>query len=273
MILQGGKRGYNFSEAQVVSRPQGGHNVTLTINSSFQNIVEEELKEQVIDTGSESGTVVAINPNTGEILAMANYPDFNPNKRTRVDIPHLPNRAVQHAYEPGSTFKLVTAAAAFEAGVVDPEQEFDCTGGSIKIGRRTIRDHKPFYVISFRKVIENSSNVGTIKAAELLGEYPLWEMGRKFGYGSRTGIDLPAESRGIFRNVSSWSKNSYGSIAIGQEVSANPTRILMNVTAVANGGYLVKPYVVSKVVDSEGIVVYEASQEKPDSFPSLRTPF
>lgn len=266
VVIQGGKRGYNFSEGQMVSKPLGGHDVTLTINSSFQNIVEEELKEQVLSTGSVSGTVVAINPETGEILAMANYPDFNPNRRVRADIPNLSNRAVQHAYEPGSTFKLVTAAAAFEAGVVHPEDMFDCQGGSITIGRRTIKDHKPFFTMSFRKIIENSSNVGTIKVAALLGEQPLWRMAKKFGYGTRTGIDLPAENRGILRDVSSWSANSYGSIAIGQEVSANPTRILMNVTAVANGGHLVKPYVVSRVTDLAGNVVYQAKQEKTRLF-------
>ena len=266
VVIQGGKRGYNFSEGQMVQEPLGGHDLRLTINSRFQNIVEEELKRQVIDTESVSGTVVAIDPFSGEILAMANYPDYNPNHITRADTPYLANRAVQHAYEPGSTFKLVTAAAAFEAGVVAPEDEFDCLGGSIKIGSRTIRDHKPFFTISFRKIIENSSNVGTIKVAELLGERPLWEMATKFGYGTRTGIDLPAESRGILRKLPQWSANSYGSIAIGQEVSANPTRILMNVTAVANGGYLVKPYVVSQVKDLEGNIVYQATREKKKLF-------
>lgn len=254
--IRGAKQGYQFSAGKVVKEPTGGLDVTLTIDARLQYIVEEELDRQARATGSEAGIVVAMDPHTGEVLAMASWPDFDPNSNRRPASQMLKNRAVIDAYEPGSTFKLITAAAALEAGVVSLDDVFDCQMGSITIGSRTIRDHEDFGLLSFREVIAHSSNVGTIKVAALVGEEKLWRMADAWGYGKGTGIDLPGENKGILRPVARWSANSYGSIAIGQEVSGSPVQILLNSAVVANGGWWVKPHLVTSVRDSTGKPVF-----------------
>ena len=259
--IRGAKRGYDFSSGKVIKQPTGGNDIQLTINSRIQFIVEQEIKKHAETTGAESITVVAMDPFTGEMLAMANYPDYDPNRIGDYDDFARKNRAVVDAYEPGSTFKIITAAAAFEANVVTLDDMFDCENGSIAIGGRVIRDHNPFGVMSFREVMEHSSNVGTIKVGALVGEDRLWNMADKFGYGHGTGIDLPGENRGILRPTSKWSANSYGSIAIGQEVSGSPVQILQNISIVANGGYWIKPYIVANVRDSSGKVVFQHNLE------------
>lgn len=260
--IRGAKRGYNFSAGKVVKQPTGGMDIQLTLDSRLQYIVEEELKAQVIATGSESGTVVIMDPHSGAILAMANYPDFDPNDFAASGRFARKNRAVVDAYEPGSTFKLLVAAAALDAGLVSPEDKFDCEYGQITIGNRLIRDHEAFGILTFREIIEHSSNVGAIKVGYLIGNQRLWKIADLLGYGKGTGIDLPGENQGILRPTSRWSQNSYGSISIGQEVSGNSVQILQNIAFVANGGYWVKPYVVAEIRDLDGRVSYRAKQER-----------
>jgi len=217
--LRGGKRGYQFNEGNVIEEATGGHDVYLTLDSRIQQIVEEELEKQWLDTQAQSATVIVMDPNTGAIKALANMPDYDPNSRyTNDQIFARKNRAVVDAYEPGSTFKIITAVAAFEQGVVTADDVFDCQMGSITIGGRTIRDHNPFGLLSFREIIAHSSNVGTIKVAQLLGDAPLWRTAANFGYGQGTGVDLPGENKGILRAVHEWSRNSYGSVSIGQDL-------------------------------------------------------
>lgn len=260
--IRGAKQGYQFSAGKVVKEPTGGYDVTLTLDARLQYIVEEELDRQARATRSEGGIVIAMKPETGEILAMASWPDFDPNSNRRPSSLALKNRAVIDAYEPGSTFKLITAAAALEAGVVRLDDMFDCQMGSITIGSRTIRDHDDFGLLSFREVIAHSSNVGAIKVAARVGEERLWRMADAWGYGKGTGIDLPGENRGILRPVNKWSANSYGSIAIGQEVSGSPVQILLNSTVVANGGWWVKPHLVTEVRDGAGVPVFSDRVER-----------
>lgn len=265
LSIRGAKHGYQFSEGTVLKEPTGGNDIYLTLDSRIQQIVEEELAAHLQLTGAQSATVIVMDPYNGEIHALANMPDFDPNSRfTATQRFARKNRAVVDAYEPGSTFKIITAAAAFERGVVSPEDTFDCQMGSITIGSRTIRDHHPFGVLSFREIIEHSSNVGTIKVAGILGEKPLWDMARRFGYGSGTGIDLPGENPGILRPVERWSPNSYGSISIGQEVSGNPVQISLNAAVIANGGYWVRPHVLLKIERSgeKGPLVPEIEKRK-----------
>jgi cell division protein FtsI/penicillin-binding protein 2 len=260
--VRGGKSGYSFSEGVVVKAPTRGRNIRLTINARLQFAAETELAKQMEITQAESGVVVAMNPHTGAILAMANYPDFDPGDVVNSTSESRKNRAVLNAYEPGSTFKIITAAAALEAGVVSLEDEFDCQMGSIVVAGRRIKDHSPFGVLSFRDVIANSSNVGTIKVAQLVGESRLWNMADRFGYGQNSGIDFRGENHGILRSPDKWGRSSYASISIGQEVSGNAVQILLNAAIVANGGNWVKPHLVEEIRGLDGSLIYQAQPEK-----------
>jgi len=260
--IRGAKRGYIFSAVKVVKTPTGGLDVTLTIDSAAQFIVERELRAVVEESGSRSGTVVVMDHHSGEILAMANYPDFDPNRYGDASPFARKNRAVVDACEPGSTFKIVTSAAAIEMGAVAMDDVIDCGNGVIQLGKRLIHDHHVYDELPFRDVIGKSSNVGTINVGIKVGDERLYRMAVEFGFGSPTGIDLPAENAGLLRPTGKWTKGSIGSISIGQEVSGNSVQIMLMAAAVANGGYWVKPYVVEKITDSEGREVYRASSSK-----------
>ena len=260
--IRGAKGGYLFSAGKIVTRPTGGHDVTLTLDYRVQNAVEAELGPAVEAARAHSGTVIVMDHESGEILAMANYPDFDPNDYGRFDAFARKNRAVVDAYEPGSTFKIVTTAAALELNLVDLAEVIDCGNGAISIGSRVIRDHHSYDELPFREVFEKSSNVGVIRIGLRLEEQRLHEMAAAFGYGSQCGIDLPAENPGLLRPVSKWTEGSIGSISIGQEVSANPVQILLMGAAVANGGYWVKPYIVASVTEADGRVDYTAQPER-----------
>jgi cell division protein FtsI (penicillin-binding protein 3) len=260
--IRGAKRGYLFSVGKVLKAPTGGQDLTLTLDATMQYIVEGELRAAVKETRSRSGTVVVMDHESGEILAMANYPDFNPNDYGAANPFARKNRAVMDAYEPGSTFKIVTATAALEQHVVGMDEIIDCGNGFIAIGSRIIRDHHSYDQLSFREVIGKSSNIGTIRVGIRVGEQGLYRVAEEFGFGSPSGIDLPAENPGVLRPVEKWTSGSIGSISIGQEVSGNPVQILLMAAAIANGGYWVKPYVVERVTDADGRVVYEASRER-----------
>ncbi len=260
--IRGAKRGYIFSAGKVVKTPTGGLDVTLTIDSVAQFIVERELRATVEESRSRSGTVVVIDHHSGEILAMANYPDFDPNNYGGSSPFARKNRAVVDAYEPGSTFKIVTSAAAIEQGVVTMDEIIDCGNGYIQLGNRIIHDHHVYEELPFRDVIGKSSNVGAINVGIRVGEEQLHRMAVEFGFGSPSGIDLPAENPGLLRQTGKWTTGSIGSIAIGQEVSGNPVSIILMAAAVANDGYWVKPYVVERITDAEGREVYRATPEK-----------
>jgi cell division protein FtsI (penicillin-binding protein 3) len=260
--IRGAKRGYIFSAGKVLKKPTGGLDLSLTIDSAAQFIVEEELRSAVRESGARSGTVVVIDHFSGEILAMANYPDFDPNDYASADPFARKNRAVVDAYEPGSTFKIITATAALEHNLVKMDDIIDCGNGFIPIGSRIIRDHHSYDQLSFRDVIGKSSNVGAIRVGLRVGEQGMFQKASEFGFGAPTGIDLPAENPGLLRPVDKWTTGSIGSISIGQEVSGNPVHILLMAAAVANGGYWVKPYVVDRVTDADGRVVYEAEAER-----------
>ena len=221
---------------RVEKNPEPGQNLVLTIDEDVQHIAEKELQAAMAKTRAEAGTVVIQNPKTGEILALANYPTFNPNSSRGVDPKSLKNRAVSNAYEPGSTFKMVTIAAALDQRVTNPNEVFDCQMGKIFVGGRTIHDWKPFGLLTVSGVLQNSSDVGAIKIALRLGDDRMYSYIRGFGFGSQTGIELPAETRGITKPVSRWSKMSIGAIAMGQEIGVSPLQLVSMTSAMANDG-------------------------------------
>jgi len=188
-----------------------------------------------------------MNPSNGEILALANWPKFNPNAANEASAEARMDRAVTALYEPGSTFKLITLAAAFDQGIVRPEEVFDCENGAVYVAGHRIRDHMPFGLLTVSDILARSSDVGAIKIALRLGAPKFYDYIRAFGFGQLTGVDLPGESKGLVRRLENWSAISIGSISMGQEVGVTPIQLISAVSAIANGGTLYKPHVVARL--------------------------
>lgn len=236
-----------------------GNDLFLTIDEGLQYIVEKHLDWTVKKWQANSAIAIMMDPFTGEILALANRPTYDPNSLKSLKNPAIiRNRAITDLYEPGSTFKIVTATAALEEGIVKTNTRFDCSLGHIEVGGKKVKDAHKHGVLTFEEVIQKSSNVGTIKIAMMLGRERLYNYIKKFGFGEKTGVDLPGEISGYVRPLSRWSGTSMGAIPIGQEVGVTALQILRAYSAIANGGYLVKPYVVSEIRSPEGKIVYKA---------------
>jgi cell division protein FtsI (penicillin-binding protein 3) len=226
---------------------ESGTNVILTLDEKIQFIAERELAAGIARTHALAGTIVVMNPNTGEILALANWPKFNPNKAADSPKESWMNRAVSAIYEPGSTFKLVTLAAAFDQGITRPDEVFDCENGAVYISGHRIRDHKPFGLLNVGEILAQSSDVGAIKIALRLGAPKFYDYIRAFGFGSVTGVDMPYESRGRLESLEAWKPLSVGSISMGQEIGVTPIQLITAVSAIANGGLLHKPHVIAEL--------------------------
>jgi cell division protein FtsI (penicillin-binding protein 3) len=230
---------------RVEKQPDPGENVVLTIDEKIQYIVERELARAIDDTHAEAGTVIVENPHTGEVLALANWPTFNPNVFNKVNPQALKNRSVSDIYEPGSTFKLVTLAAALEEKITNPDEVVDCQMGSIVLNGLRIHDHKAYGGLTVTQILEKSSDVGAIKLALRLGEERFDRYIRAFGFGTQTRIELPGETRGITKPVSRWSKVSIGAISMGQEIGVSPVQLASMVSTIANDGLYVPPRIVA----------------------------
>ncbi len=231
--------------SDVETQPDPGENVVLTIDKNIQYIAEKELEQAIHDTQAIAGTVIVENPRTGEILALANRPTFNPNQHKQITPEALTNRAVSYAYEPGSTFKLVTISAALEEKLTNPNELFDCQMGSIVYNGMRIRDSKPHGVLPVWGVLAESSDVGSIKIALRLGEDRFYNYIRAFGFGQQTGIELPGETRGMTKPVSRWSKVSIAAISMGQEIGISPIQLTSLISTFANDGVWVAPRILT----------------------------
>jgi cell division protein FtsI (penicillin-binding protein 3) len=230
---------------RVEKNPEPGENVVLTIDEKIQYIAERELARAIHETGAEAGTVIVENPHTGEVLALANAPTFDPNIFNKVSAQALKNRAVSDIYEPGSTFKIVTLAAALEEKITHPDEVIDCQMGSIVVNGLRIHDHHPYAGLTVQQVLEHSSDVGAIKIALRLGEERFDRYIRTFGFGSQTRIELPGETRGMTKPVSRWSKVSIGAISMGQEIGVSPVQLASMVSSIANDGVYIAPRIVA----------------------------
>lgn len=224
-----------------------GASVELTLDETIQYIAEKELGRAMAQTHAKDGVVVVQDPNSGELLAVATAPTFDPNTPGASSDEARMDRAVVAAYEPGSTFKVLTVTGAIEHGVATPDDLVDCQMGSILVGGRLIHDWHSFGVLSVRGILANSSDVGAIKLALRLGAPRFYDTLRAFGIGQLTGIELPGENRGLLRPLDNWSANSIGSLAMGQEVSVTPVQIISAISAVANGGTLYRPRIVREI--------------------------
>ena len=231
--------------ASVEKEPESGNSVVLTIDQNIQYIAERELERGMQETHAIAGTVIVENPHTGEILALTNRPTFNPNIRKEIRNEALKDRAVSDVYEPGSTFKMVTISAGLEEKITRPDEMFDCQMGSIVINGMRIRDSKPHGVLSVADILAESSDVGAIKVALRLGEDRFYKYIRAFGFGQRTGIELPSETAGLTKPVERWSKVSIGAISMGQEIGISPLQLVSLISTIANDGVHVPPRIVA----------------------------
>jgi cell division protein FtsI (penicillin-binding protein 3) len=268
--LQGREGVYSFDidarrktfRVQVDKPPAQGRSLVLSIDKSIQYITDRELKAGVEKAQARAGTAIVMESETGRILALSNYPQFNCNTYNKYQPDFWRNRAVSDAFEPGSTFKVVVAAAALEAGMTRPTEMIDCQMGSISIGGHVFHDHKSYGLLSFSQILEFSSNVGAAKLGMRLGQQGLYEALRNFGFGSKSGIDLPGEIVGLVRDWHKWSGLSIGAISFGQEVGVTSMQILNAINAIANGGYMVRPSVVDRIIDENGELVFARTPER-----------
>jgi len=241
----------NAFDSRVERAPIAGATLELTIDEHLQHIVERELHAGIVANRASAGTALIMDPATGEILAMASEPTFNPNSFGTAGDAQIRNRAIQDVYEPGSTFKVVTASAAFEERVLRPTDTIDVSGGLIRIGSRVVRDVHPYGVLSFGDVIVKSSNVGAIKAGLRIGAARLGRYVRRFGFGTRLLTDLPGESAGIVWDPARWTEGTLASVSMGYEISVTPLQMAAAVSSIANGGELVRPHVVRALINGD----------------------
>jgi len=235
----------------VEKQPEPGQNVVLTIDEKIQYIAERELETAMAQTRAVSGTVIIENPHTGEILALANRPTFNPNLSREIVPEKLKNHAVSDVYEPGSTFKLVTISGALEEKVTRPDEVFDCQMGSIVYNGMRIRDSKPHGLLPVSDILAESSDVGSIKIGLRLGEDRFYKYIRAFGFGQQTGIELPGETRGMTKPVNRWSKVSIAAISMGQEIGITPLQLTGLISIMANDGVYVAPRITAATLQPQ----------------------
>ncbi len=245
MLLASDARRHTFHSTDWQGVP--GKSVVLTIDQKIQYAAEKALAAQVEKSHAAGGVAIVQNPNTGEILAIANAPTFDPNNINASAMQARLDRAVGWVYEPGSTFKVIAVAAALEEKLTSPNESIDCQGGKIMLAGHTIHDDKPHYVLSLTDMVAESSDVGTIKLALRLGEDRLYRYIRAFGIGSRTNVELPGEERGLLQPPSRWSGISIGEMSIGQEAAVTPLQMVTLYSAIANGGMLFEPRIVHDV--------------------------
>ena len=246
VLIQTDARGRPFSRLE--RPPTTGGTLELTLDQYLQHVAERELRLGVEAHRAAGGTAIVMDPQTGEILALANWPTFNPNVYGESDGGQRRNRAVQDIYEPGSTFKIVTASAAIEERIVTLDQPFDVSGGQIRLGSRLIRDTRDFGVLSFEDVIVRSSNVGAIQIGLELGAARLGEYVDRFGFGRRSSPDFPGESSGIVWDPARLTDSALASVSMGYQIAVTPLQMVAAVSAVANGGELLEPRIVRSVV-------------------------
>jgi len=234
-----------------INEPQPGENLVLSIDANIQYMAEQALDAQMAKVKALHGTVVVQDPHTGQILALAVSPRFNPNDSKHMDSSVLTNLAVSDVYEPGSTFKLLTYSAAIDAAGVEPTDIVDCQNGAMTMFGRTLHDDKTdhFGRVTVQYALEHSSDVGAAKMALKLGNQKFYDYMRAFGFGERSGVELPAETRGLLRAPKKWGSTSILSMSIGQEIGVTPVQLATMVSAIANGGVYMPPHVLLQSTD------------------------
>ena len=259
IILQKDGRNHKYRKIGLpVKEPRKGCDVVLTIDSKIQKIVHAALKKTVTALNAKGGMCIVMDPNTGKVYAMANEPSFDPNHVSRYPLKQRKNKCISYVYEPGSTFKLVTAAAALQEQYFKEDYLLYGDNGVFRIYDQMIRDHSPFGYLTFSKALSYSSNVCFAKIASEIGNKTMFNYIRDFGFGTKTGIDLPGEEMGIVHPVRSWSGRTLVTVAIGQEISSTLLQMVLPFAVVANGGILINPRICEKVIDNQDKIVDSA---------------
>src|SRR5688572_29379613 len=234
-----------------------GNDIHLTLDTAIQHMAEKELETSISKYRAKAGVAIVVEPFTGEVLALANYPSFDPNNYSKHSAEQRRNRAVTDSFELGSTFKTILAAAALEEGVVGKDDLFYCEMGKYSYAGRIIHDTHPHGWLPFSKILQVSSNIGFTKVAEKLKKDRFFAYINKFGFGQTTGIDMPGEAPGLLRRPETWSGIDLATHAFGQRWSATPLQMVMAYAAIANGGFLMRPYVVRRALSPKGEVLVE----------------
>ncbi|WP_373501651.1 peptidoglycan D,D-transpeptidase FtsI family protein [Desulfococcus sp.] len=249
--------GKKFDGAHGESLDSSARNLILTVDKTIQYITEKALEEAVKEHEAKLGMAVVMNPSTGAVYAIANYPFFNPNAYGRFDRSAYRNRAITDTFEPGSTMKIFSVAAAIEHGGCTPSTIFYCENGKYRVGKFTIHDTHEYGWLSVQKILKFSSNIGAMKISEMIGAEPLHQTFKGFGFGEPTGIDCPGEAPGALTPYQKWSQVHTGVVAFGHGMSATAIQLAAAVSAIANKGVLMKPYVVKAITDQKGNIVEE----------------
>ncbi|HUS12934.1 MAG TPA: penicillin-binding protein [Pyrinomonadaceae bacterium] len=260
VFIEKDSRGRAYESTEIPGRP--GQTIVLTIDQAIQYHAEAALTAAIAQSRAKAGTAIVLDPRTGDILALANAPTFDPNNVGAAPPAARNNWALQNIYEPGSTFKVVAFSAAIEKGLAKPDDHIDCQMGSITVAKRVIHDHHPFGNLSIAEALAKSSNVAAIKLGLRVGDPTMHEYITRFGFGSRTGIELPGETAGIVRPVSRWQPSSIGSIAIGQEVGVTPLQMVAAFGALANDGVRIAPHLIREIRNASGAPTYRPNVEQ-----------
>ena len=254
-----------------VNKEAKGNNIVLTIDEGLQGIVEKEIEKAMVKWRAAAASAIMMDPFTGEILALANMPSYDPNNTGKAKDFEKRNRAITDCYEPGSTFKIAVGIGALEENIATPHSLFDVSKGAIEVGRKTIHDVHRHGVLTFKEVIQKSSNVGAIMIGMKLGKERIYKYAKLLGVGEKTGVDLPGEVSGWIHPPERWSGTSIGAISIGQEVAVTPLQILRAYSAIANGGFLVRPHVVSEIISPEGQTLFSSIDNERKRILSSKT--
>ncbi len=238
---------------------RNGYQIHLTVDLHLQNIVENEIDAAMREYTHSKATIILMRPQTGEILAMANRPHFDLNLRSQAEPEQMKNRAITDMMEPGSTFKIVTAAAALNEKKVRPDSMIFCENGVWNFGGAALHDHRPFADLSVKDILVKSSNIGAAKLALSVGDQKFYEYIRRFGFGEQTGIELPGEISGRIRSPQFWSKISITRIPMGHEIGVTPLQMTVAMAAIANGGKLITPRIVKSIATDEGKTISSLS--------------
>ncbi len=254
-VLRDGRGRKNGITEKVIKEPVDGGNLRLTMDLNIQLFLEDAMRRSMEATEAESISGIVMDPRNGAILAMANLPDYNPNAYSQASGELRRNRAVVDIYEPGSAFKIVTVAAALDLGTTRIDQNFFSGPQPIHAFDKRIRNHPPFGILSVPEILWHSSNAGVVQIALTMTPAQFGEYIERFGFGKRTGVDLPAESPGLYRPQSKWDRTSPYFLSMGHEIGTTPLQMLTAVSAVANGGLLVKPHIAHELEHADGKVV------------------
>ncbi len=260
LFVEKDSSGKAYESFEVPSKP--GQTIVLTIDQSVQYRAEQALDAAIKQTRAKSATAIVLDPRTGEILGLANAPTFDPNSVGATRTETRSNWALQNIYEPGSTFKIISFSAAVEKGLVNPDDRIDCQMGAITVAGRVVHDHSSFGTLTIAEALAKSSNVAAIKLGMRVGDDNMYDFIRRFGFGTRTGVELPGETAGLLRPVSRWQKSSIGSIAIGQEIGVTPLQMAAAFGVLANDGVRVAPHLVREIRSTFGTSVYRSNPEQ-----------